>query len=109
MPNTGFKGTEVLLSRLTLMSSNQTPVLAVEVQFASPDGTVHAVCEHSFPLLAEEALGAAATELVRLITQKVESLHYAEPRDVQSPVLTGIAETLRSTPRSPDDEPGTQG
>lgn len=111
MANEGFKGDCVLVEKLSVGAGpNGAPVLLANVQFASEDGTVHAVAQHSFLLDAEadeHGIASAVSDLLRLITKRVEALHFERPRDsIYSPVA-GIAEVMRHA--LDDDGLGTQG
>lgn len=112
MINTGFRGTVVLVERLTIAASQGgPPTIQASVQFAAEDGTVHAVAHHSFlvdPEAPGDELVPALRELIQAVTRRIETIHFSEPRESEQRVLLGIAETLRAA-SSATDEPGTQG
>ena len=112
MANEGFKGSTILIDKLTVSAGpGRSPVLGCSVQFAAEDGTIHAVAQHSFlldPDVSPDDLVPVVADLMQRVTKRLEDIHFQQPRDRQNPVLQGIAETLRAMPRSPD-EPGTQG
>jgi hypothetical protein len=112
MANEGFKGTRIQIDTLTIGAGpTGVPVLKVGVQFASEEGDIHAVASHNFLLDSEtstDGIAPAVAELIRLVTKLVEAKHFIRPNDTESPVLQGIAESLRGKPSLPD-EPGTQG
>lgn len=112
MLNDGFKGDRVQIDKLTIgPGPNGAPVALVSVQFAAEDGTIHAVAQHSFlldPEVATDAVALAATELLRLLTRKVERIHFHRPSEVESSSMRGIMESFRAMPDTPD-EPGSQG
>ena len=110
--NEGFLGEVVSLNKVVIEAGpSGIPIVTAEVQFAAPEGTVHAVATHQFILDPEQPdpAAAAARELMRHLTARIEALHFKAPRalDGGAQVLRGIAETLRE-PAADADEPGTQ-
>ena len=112
MSNEGFKGDQVRVEKFSVATGpGGAPVLVVSIQFASEDGTVHAVAQHSFlldPEVSTDPLAPAVAEVMRLITRRVEEVHFTRPNNASSPVFQGIAESLRGM-HNPPDEPGRQG
>jgi hypothetical protein len=111
--NRNFRGTVVQIDSLTLTAGPAgAPVLKASVQFASDDGAVHAVASHSFLIDREtntDGLAPAVAELIRLVTKKVESLHYEQPNESEDEVVVGIVEALKAKTAESPDEPGPQG
>jgi hypothetical protein len=112
MANAEFKGDVVRIEKLTIAGGPAgAPTLVCSIQFTSQDGTVHAVAQHSFlldPEVSTDGLVPAVAELMRVLTTRIEAVHFARPNDVENPIFQGIAEAVRAMPKAPD-EPGTQG
>lgn len=111
MANQGFRGDVVLITRVAVNAGTGVPVLECSVQFASDNGTIHAVATHQFPLdpeLDPDGLAAATNELLARVRRRVEAQHFREPHETERSLLQGIVETLQK-PSGPRDEPGEQG
>lgn len=112
MANDGFKGTRVMIDRLSVEPGpGGTPVLSCSVQFGDDDGVIHAVANHSIlldPEMSTDGIAPLVNELLQRVTKKIEALHFTRPHSADNPVLKGIAETLQA-PRTDSDDLGTQG
>lgn len=114
MANEGFRGSRVLVDKLSIAPGpGGIPVMTCHVQFASDEGSVHAVARHEFVLDQEvdagDEVSVAARELLKRCIKRIEGLHFARPDGQQQGVLRGIAETLAGEAAKTSDEPGTQG
>lgn len=112
MANQGFKGTKIHIDTLTLSNGpTGMPTLKVGIQFVSEDGIVHAVAQHAYvvdPEVSTDALPVALSEVLRLVTRRIERDHFDTPHDAKTEAFVGIAESIRSKTGA-SDEPGTQG
>lgn len=115
MANSGFKGSIVRLSNVEILGTDEAAAVKLKVQFADSQGVVHAVTSHSLALVRDDDpdLYDAAAVFMRLLRERVTTLHFAEPEHgspttEKEQVIRGIGEALRDRLDSPDGV-GTQG
>lgn len=108
----GFKGTNIRIESLELSSANGVPAINVRIQFVDDEGVVHGLMRHT--LLAGTAtdgtdrITEVLKELMDLVVQRLEALHFESPNLPVQQVIHGIAESISGGADSSSD-PITQG
>lgn len=109
MPS-GFKGSQVLLTRITIEGKTTGPFLTVNVSYVDADGLVHGTTRHQLEAGMDPKI-AAATKALYDATQKwVETIHYSEATPTQGARINprGIVESIQDENDKAGD-PGSQG
>jgi hypothetical protein len=109
MPS-GFRGTSVAISKVTIEGRTTGSVIRVAIQFCDANGLVHAITQHELEPTADPRVAATIQPFMTALRSWVEQLHFENAETLSSGKVTtgGIAEALRGS-TDPDDGVGSEG